>query len=74
MDKANEALKLWQEWFEENNKYIDAAVAYDELGNNRCFFCHEDDPIWNGHHADCIYIRAKTLVKGPLFEGLDLPR
>lgn len=70
MDKANEALRLWQEWFETDGD----PVCSDGRGDVViCFFCDRDNPVWNGHEDDCIYIRAKELVKGPLFNGLDLP-
>lgn len=59
MDKANEALKLWQEWFEKGGNpwhYFDP----------QCFFCEGYQP---DHKAGCIYIQAQTLVEGLLDES-----
>lgn len=72
MNKAEEALKLWEEWLA-NNNMVDAPLAYEAQGDSYCFFCNRSNPLREGHEPNCIYIRAKELVKGPLFKGLNIP-
>lgn len=51
---ALEALSLWAEWFEDD--------PYPRGESNCCVFCGMS--MTDDHAADCIYIRAKKLIKG----------
>jgi len=67
----DEALALWKEWFELDGSPL--VYVYDgHHENESCFFCEQDNPTWNGHADNCVYIRAKALVKGPQFKGLNI--
>lgn len=63
------AFKLWQEWFAAEG---DPVVFCDYDHAVYCFFCGNDNPVTYGHDPNCIYLRAKTLVHGPLFAGLSI--
>lgn len=65
--KGDEALALWKEWFEQDGD----PVYTDPNDDWVCFFCDTAYPVQNGHDPNC-YLRAKTLVRGPLFEGLNI--
>lgn len=69
---TNEALDLWREFFS-TDYGLGRAVITDRFGRTHCFFCNRDNPVWNGHNDDCIYIRAKELVRGPQFKGMSFP-
>lgn len=49
---------LWKEWFDAGGKCDD--------GSGKCFFCGFANSLFTGeeyHSDDCIYSRAKALIK-----------
>lgn len=63
METEKAALRLWEKWFEEDG---DPLVPSECDGGLSCFFCggYAVTREEQEHSEDCIFIRAKHLIKG----------
>lgn len=66
---AELALQLWVEWFRKGGDPLHASEVDGDLS---CFFCggYALDRDSQEHDPECIWLRAKQLVKNPAYAKL----